>query len=210
MTTSNTDTTPDALEGLSDRELSLLRSAYRVVSRRGGHRIALQDVADDAEVSKGLVLYHFKTKDNLLLSTMRWALIRTAERIRGGVGSVSAAEDVVKGLIDAIWIGPDANRDFYLLYLDLVEHAARVPSFAELPGMTRTIINGLYTEVIAEGLERDLFDVDDVDEAAEAMRAFIDGLFIQWLQREDWVETHDAYRERCRAGLLRLLGADRD
>ncbi|WP_370324235.1 TetR/AcrR family transcriptional regulator [Euzebya sp.] len=199
----------EALDGLSEREVSLLRSAYRVVSRRGGHRIALQDVADDAGVSKGLVLYHFKTKDNLLLSTMRWALVRTAERIREGVGSVQAAEDVVKALIDAIWIGPQPNRDFYLLYLDLVEHAARVPSFAELPGMTRDIINGLYAEVIAEGLDRGLFHVDDVDEAAEAMRAYLDGLFIQWLQREDWETTHDAYRERCRGGLLRLLGADR-
>jgi AcrR family transcriptional regulator len=202
----NVDTAAGA-EDLSERELTLVRSAYRVVARRGGHRIALQDIADDAGVSKGLLLYHFKTKDNLLLSTMRWALVRTAERIRERVGDVEPGAGVVDALVDAIWIGPEPNRDFYLLYLDLVEHAARVPSFAELPGMTTEIISGLYSELIAEGVDRGAFDVSDVKEAAEQMRAFIDGLFLLWLQRPDWPDTHERYRERCRDGLLRLLAA---
>jgi hypothetical protein len=138
---------------------------------------------------------------------MRWALIRTAQRIRNGVGSVEDAMDIVDALIAAVWIGPQANRDFYLFSIDLVEHAARVPSFSDLPGITSEIIDGLYAELVREGVARGAFTVADVDEAAEEMRAFIDGLFILWLQQPDWATTHDRYRERCRDGLLRLLGA---
>src|SRR5206468_11006212 len=111
---------------LSPRALALVRSAYRVMTRRGGHRLSLQDVADEAGVSKGMVLYYFKTKENLYLTTMRWALERTEARIRQRIGAADDPREAITALVDAVFVGPEQNRDFYLLYLDLVEHAARV------------------------------------------------------------------------------------
>jgi AcrR family transcriptional regulator len=191
---------------LSQREEALVRSAYKVMSRQGGHRLSLQDIADEAGVSKGLVLYHFKSKDRLFLTTMRWALVRTADRNRARLAETSDPAHAVAALVDAIFVDPDRNHEFTLVYLDLVEHAARVPSFGELSAVTHEIINGLYAEVIAEGVAHGVFDVDDVDDAAAAMRAYIDGTLLTWLQ-DDWRATHEHYRARCEAGLRRLLGA---
>lgn len=192
---------------LPPRAEQLVRSAYRVIARQGSHRLSLQDIADEAGVSKGLVLYHFKSKERLFLTTMRWALERTADRIRTRMGSAEEPRAALTALVEAVFIGPEQNRDFNLLYLDLVEHAARVPSFGDLPALTREIVNGLYVEVIREGVERGAFAVDDVEEAAAAMRAHIEGTFLTWLQQEDWRGTHATYRARCEAGLVRLLGA---
>jgi AcrR family transcriptional regulator len=190
---------------LSPRAEALVRSAYKVMARQGGHRLSLQDIADEAGVSKGLVLYHFKSKDRLLLTTMRWALARTADRIRARMATTADPRAAVSALVEAIFVDPERNHQFTLVYLDLVEHAARVPSFGELPRVTREIINGLYAEVIADGVASGAFDVDDVDDAAAAMRAFIEGTLLTWLQ-DDWRATHAHYRVRCEAGLLRLLG----
>lgn len=191
----------------SPREVALLRAAYGVMARQGSHRLSLQDIADDAAVSKGLVLYNFKSKANLLLQTMRWALERTAARIREGLDAAEPG-DALRAVVDAVWIGAPQNRDFMLVYLDLLEHAARDPSFGELNGLMRSIINGLYEEVLREGIRRGVFD-DDLDpvEGAEVMRAYIDGIFVAWLQRPDWQGEHAAYRDRCLTGLRRLLGA---
>jgi AcrR family transcriptional regulator len=153
-----------------------------------------------------LVLYHFKSKDRLFLTTMRWALARTARRIRDRTAGVADSRQVLTALVDAVFVDPDKNHEFTLLYLDLVEHAARVPSFGELSDMTRDIINGLYAEVISAGVADGVFSVDDIDEAAGAMRAYIEGTLLTWLQ-SDWRTTHELYRQRCEAGLLRLLGA---
>lgn len=199
-------TTEGETARLSGREEELVRSAYQVMSRQGGHRLSLQDIADEAGVSKGLVLYHFKSKDRLFLTTMRWALVRTADRIRARMAGVSGPRARVAALVDAVFVDPDRNRAFTLVYLDLVEHAARVPSFGELADVTQEIINGLYAELIADGVQAGAFDVDDVDEAAAAMRAYIEGTLLTWLQ-DDWRATHERYRARCLAGLLRLLGA---
>lgn len=189
--------------------LKLVRSAYQVMTGRGGHRLSLQDVADEAGVSKGTVLYYFKSKENLFLATMRWALERTEARIRAGIEGAGDHGEVIAALLDAVFVGPQANRDFYLLYIDLVEHAARVPSFNRLSGVAFAIINGLYEEVIRDGVARGGFDVDDPAAAAAAMRALIDGTFLVWLQRDDWEASHAQYKALCHRGLLRLLGAER-
>jgi AcrR family transcriptional regulator len=186
-------------ETLSPRAYALVRSAYQVITRQGSHRLSLQDVADQAGVSKGMVLYYFKSKEHLFLVTMRWALERTEARIRQRIA----------GAVDAVFVGPEQNRDFYLLYLDLIEHAARVPSFGRLSGMAHEIINGLYEEVIRDGVAAGGLRVEDPAAAAAAMRALIDGTFLVWLQREDWRESHAEYKALCHRNLLLLLGARR-
>src|SRR5690625_7462644 len=78
-----TSSAPLAAQGpRSEREKSLISSAYRVITRQGVHRTSLQEIAEDAGVSKGLLVYHFKSKDVVLITSMRWALPRTADRIR--------------------------------------------------------------------------------------------------------------------------------
>ena len=202
MTASMADIEAD----LSPRELAIVRSAYQVMARQGGHRLSLQDIADEAGVSKGLVLYHFKSKDNLLLTTMTWALLRTAARIRDRVVDIADPRAAVQALLDAIWVSPEQNRDFYLVYLDLIEYAARVASFRGLPTVTREIIEGLYAEIIRQGVAEGVFAVRNAAEGAATMRAFIEGTFLHWLQQPDWLESHGRYRTRCEENLMRLLG----
>jgi AcrR family transcriptional regulator len=201
-----TESAQAATESLSEREVQLIRSTYRVMVRQGGHRLSLQDIADDAGVSKGLLLYHFKSKDNLLLAAMRWALDRTAKRIREAIADATDARAALGALVDAVFVAPEANRDFNLFYLDLVEHAARVTAYEELPELMRTVINQLYAQVIQRGVDEGVFDVADVDAAASVMRAQIEGTFLQWMQTDDWQTTHTDARNTCHQALERLLG----
>jgi AcrR family transcriptional regulator len=194
-------------ETLSPRAYELVRSAYQVITRQGSHRLSLQDVADQAGVSKGMVLYYFKSKEQLFLVTMRWALERPQARIRRRIAGAGGPDEAVAALIDAVFVGPEQNRDFYLLYLDLIEHAARVPSFGRLSGMAHEIINGLYEEIIRDGAARGGFRVEDPVAAAAAMRALIEGTFLTWLQREDWRASHPEFKALCHRNLLILLGA---
>ena len=192
---------------MANRPDDIIRSAYRVMARRGSHRHSLQDIATEAGVSKGLLLYHFGTKDNLLLATMRWALQGTAERIRRRMARASGSEQTIAALIEAVFVNPQANRDFYMFYLDLLEHQARVPSFRTLSEMLEDMINGLYAEVIQRGHDDSVFAVDDVRLAARHMRALIEGTFLQWLQSDDWEKSHARWRNDCRDALMVLLGA---
>jgi AcrR family transcriptional regulator len=201
------DVTSEVAQPDDGREVQIVRSAYRVMAERGSHRLSLQDIADEAGVSKALLLYHFGTKDNLLLAAMRWALQGTSTRISESIDGVDDARAAIDALIDAVFVGPQANRDFFLFYLDLVEHLARVPAFHELSAMLHGTINALYADVIATGKEQGVFAVDDVDAAARDMRSLIEGTLMQWIQSPSWEQDHARWRDQCRRTLQRLLGA---
>lgn len=198
-------------EELTDREMSpkqehLIRTTYEAISENGVHRVTLQEIADRAGVSKGIILYHFKTKDQLMLRTMEWVLLRTGERIRQAISGEASPRQRVLVMIDVIWFDADANRRFYLTYLDLLDHAARMAEFGKLNATFRSIVNSLYADVIRGGVAEGVFLVHDIDEAANTVRAIVDGLFIQWLQEKEWKRLHRRYEENCERAVLAYLG----
>lgn len=192
-------------EDFSAKQELIVRTAYAVMSERGVDRMSLQDVADEAGVSKGIILYHFKTKENLVLTTMRWVLIRVEQRIREAIEDTERPEERIEAMIDAIFVSPKANRRFYLTYIELLDHAARFEPFSELHATFHAIVNGLYAQVVREGVDAGVFTVGDVDEAGAVLRALIDGLFLQWLLERDREAAYAAYRERTTAAILAYL-----
>ncbi len=190
---------------LSPQKVNLLRHAYHLISERGVHGVALEDIAASASVSKGILLYYFKTKENLVLATMRWTLSSTAERIRSAMTGAHTPEAKVLAMIDAIWIRAEINRAFYLTYLDLAAHAARNESFTELSATFHSIVDGLYAEAIRDGLAAGAFEVESVDEAATVVRAIVDGLFLQWMQDPQWKRRHVRFRDTCKRAVITYL-----
>lgn len=193
-------------EELVGQQESLVRAAYRLIASKGIERTTLQDIANAAGVSKALAVYYFKTKENLLLAAIRWVLARVAERMTGVVSSVEAPEEKVRAMIDAIFVDPRRNRDFYLAYTALIGEAARNERFNELNVTFRSIMNAAYEDLIRAG-EGSVFTVDSVEEAAMGMRALIDGFFLQWLEETDWIDLHGRYKAACTRAILRYLGA---
>lgn len=194
-------------QDLSAKQIHLIRTTYRAISEKGSHRVSLQEIADRAGVSKGIILYHFTTKDRLMLKTMEWVLQRNAERIRKAIATETTPTQKVLAMIEEIFRNADANRRFYLTYLDLLDHAARVAEFGKLNATFHSIVNALYADVIQRGVSEGVFIVEDVDEAAYTLRAIVDGLFLQWLQETNWKSLHPRYRAICKRSVLTYLRA---
>jgi TetR/AcrR family transcriptional regulator, fatty acid metabolism regulator protein len=182
----------------------LVREAYHLIGSKGMQRMSLQDVADAAGVSKALVLYHFRTKEELVLTTMRWVLAEVARRTGAAIDSAESAEDKIRALVDAIFVDARRNRTFYLAYTDLIAHAVRNRRFTELNEAFRNIVNGQYADVIRAGSGVE-FRTLNAEEAAIAVRALIDGHFLQWLEEDDWESAHALYQERCTTAVLDYL-----
>jgi AcrR family transcriptional regulator len=194
-------------EALSPKEAHLVRSAYKMMGQKGMGGLSLQDVADEAGVSKAILPYYFSSKENLILLTMRWVLARVAQRIREAIAEAEGAEAKAKAMIDAIFVGPESNRRFYLVFFDFLGYAARNDRFADVGSTFHGICNGLYAEVVRLGQEEGVFNGTDAREAATVVRALVDGLFTQWIQDKGWEKTHAEYREVCKRSVLAYLTA---
>ena len=201
---------PEPYEALQENvpsksEEIIIRSTYRLIGSKGMHRLTLQDVADSTGLSKSTVIYYFKTKENLVLTTMRWVLAQVTRRIREVTSQVGSPDERVRAMIDTIFIDPLRNRNFYLAYIDLIEYSARAHSFKNLSATFRSIIDSMYAEVIHLGIREGTFGVRDAEKAAAVTRAVIDGLFLQWLQETDWRGTHASYKDSCTHAVLSYL-----
>jgi len=194
-------------EALAPKQAHLIRSAYKVMGEKGLSRFSLQDVADEAGVSKAILPYYFESKENLILLTMRWVLARVAKRIREAIDEVETAEEKVSAMVDAIFVSPESNRRFYLVFFDFLGYAARNDRFADVGATFHEICNGLYAEVIRLGQEEGVFHQGDARESAAVVRAMVDGLFTQWIQDKDWKKRHAGCREVCKRSILTYLTA---
>ena|SRR5262245_33904708 len=186
----------------STRQEELLRLAYRLMAAKGMHRMTLQDVADAAGMSKANVVYHYKTKEDLVLTTMQWVLERVAARVVEATASAVGREAKIRAMIDAIFVDPQRNREFYIVYAELIAHSSRNRRFAALNGWFRDIVTGQYAAVIGSTNAR---SETSVAEAAMVVRALIDGLFLQWLEEPDWEARHGAYKDLCVRTILASL-----
>jgi TetR/AcrR family fatty acid metabolism transcriptional regulator len=195
-------------EALTPKEAHLIRSAYKVMGEKGLGHLSLQDVADEASVSKAILPYYFESKENLTLLTMRWVLARVAGRIRDAIDGVENAEGKMSAMIDAIFVSPESNRRFYLVFFDFLGYAARNDKFADVSATFHDICNGLYGEVIRVGQEEGVFNKRDAREGATVVRALVDGLFTQWVQDKNWEKTHAECRELCKRSVLASLRVD--
>lgn len=193
------------IKRFSPHEIKLVSGTYEAMARVGTQQLSLRRIAKEIGVSPALLVYHFGSKDNLLIETMHWALAGTVSRIQRGIAGIEEPREALAALIEAVFVGPRANRDFHLIYMDLVQYAVRSESFSELAVLLHRHINGSYAIVIQQGVDAGAFEVEDVALAARQVRAIVEGGFLQWLQEENWEQTHAALQRDCHAAILRLL-----
>ena len=67
-----------------ERRGAILRAAFRVAARERLTGLTVQQVAAEAGVSKGLVFFHFESRDALLVALLGWLLERTVVARPGG------------------------------------------------------------------------------------------------------------------------------
>ena len=191
----------------SDSQLRIVRAAYRLTGQRGVQRVSLEEIAAAAGVSKGLVLYHFKNRDNLLAAMMRWVLEEVAGRIRRAVEAAATPRAKVAAMLDVVFAGAESNRRYYLTYLEIVEHGARFERFGGLAALASAVQDETYAAVIEAGIATGEFRVEAGPDTVAVVRGSVEGLFLRWLQEPDWRAAHGRYRALAERAVLDHLHA---
>jgi len=119
------------------------------VAARGIAGSTFDHVAGEAGVSRGLLHYHFGTKERLLVEVVRRESDVRIDRLEEGIGGAANAEDVLRALVRSFheWLG---DRPAPVMTYELLTLAQRndeiAAELAELGRRTRSHL--------AEALER--------------------------------------------------------
>ncbi len=131
----------------------LLAAALRVFLARGYHAATLEQIADEAGFSKGVVYSRFASKADMFLALLAARIDERAIQNASAAGQLASSGDLA-GLLDLAWLAERAAPGWRLLVTEFRVHAARDPELSRryAAAHARTV-DGL-TSVVASLAER--------------------------------------------------------
>ena len=128
------------------RSRRILAAARQLVSERGIARSKVIDIARAAGVSRGLVTYHFSTKNRLLGEVMDADAEDRLEHLRQFVGTARSIDEVIAGLARTFG---ELDRGMRVLQ-EFATIALRSEEIASRQARTRARYREVLTEILTE------------------------------------------------------------
>ena len=163
------------------RREQMLRAAIEVIIERGYPDTRIADVAERAGVSPALVIYYFKTRDQLLTEALRYsedAWYAAGGRRMAAIGTAAGRlEEIVAMTCLPDLPGdtglPEANS--WLLWLDLWAQSARNPGVAAVRQKFDERWRETISSLVLAGQEAGEFAAVDAGDFAVVLSALLDG-----------------------------------
>jgi len=182
-------------EATEQRREQMLQAALEVIVERGYADTRIADVAERAGTSPALVIYYFKTRDQLLTEAIGYS-----EDLwyATGVQRLAAIPTAAGQLAEMIGMTclPDtdpAPRSEWLLWLDLWALSPRNPGVAAVRRKFDERWRQTITAIVLAGQDAGEFAQIDADEFAITLSALLDGLAVQIALEDPDVPPARAY-----------------
>jgi len=188
---------------------AILSAAAHVLSQHGYAGTTISRVAEAAGVSRGLLHYHFKNKEEMLAKVLQVNMEKNVEMADTVLSHCASAEDFTDNLISAIQSLVMSNPGYLNLFLEgLVT--------ARYSNVVRHALGDLY-ESFRESLKRSFHEMERAgiispaippDGLAALIAGMLDGIGIQFVTVPGLAQDEENWNY-LRKGLLVLLTTDR-
>ena len=196
-----------ALGTADQRREQMLRAALEVIADRGYADTRIADVAERIGISPALVIYYFKTKDQLLTDAIRYSedtwYADGQRRLLELPTAAARIEEIV-----AMSCLPEADPDPHVswtLWLDFWALAARNAEVAGLREKADERWRGLISSLVRSGQEAGEFKDVDPHSFAILLSTLLDGFAIQIALSDPVVDPVRAF-ELCMHFIADQLG----
>lgn len=194
---------------VKDRRQEILDAAAAVITERGLAETRIQDIAERCDVSSGLILYYFDSKDRLLVEALTYANDQFYLRLSRELRRVGTARERLERVIELSVPGllPEFGLfDEWALWVEIWVRALRDPAMAsEREALDRRWRQSISDIVRAGRGTGEFSPGEDADDLGRAIGALIDGLAVQVLMH-DPAMTPQAMQRLCLEISGRLIG----
>jgi AcrR family transcriptional regulator len=182
-------------EATEQRREQMLQAALEVIVERGYAETRIADVAERAGTSPALVIYYFKTRDQLLTEAIGYSEDSWYATGTGRLESIPTASGQLTELI-AMTCLPDtdpAPGSEWLLWLDLWALSPRNAGVADVRRKFDERWRQTIKAIVLAGQDAGEFTQIDADEFAITLSALLDGMAIQIALEDTDVPPTRAY-----------------
>ncbi|BAK34833.1 putative TetR family transcriptional regulator [Microlunatus phosphovorus NM-1] len=173
----------------------VLDAVGRIVAARGLEGIRIREIAAEAELSPGSVLYHFPDHSQLLYAVHVDTVRRYVEGRAAAAAVTDATTDAAQRLLAVMRAGvpPWANEHVIRLLYGLHDLARRSQEHADLLTELWRDEQALYVEIIRAGMADGIFAVDGTpEEVAAGLLALEDGLVLHRISNNSEISSDRA------------------
>ena len=161
------------------RREQIVDAAAATVAELGYARSSLARIADRAQISKGVITYHFATKDEILRLVVTQFFHQGWEYMEGRI----LTQDTAIGQLRA-WIGAElefyaAHRTGFLAMSDIVANHRSTDGSHAFADEIAEEIDGL-TDILLQGQQNGELRAFDARSIAQIILRTVDGLLMSW------------------------------
>jgi AcrR family transcriptional regulator len=177
------------------RREQMLRAALDVIVERGYADTRISDVAERTGTSPALVIYYFKTRDQLLTEAIRFSEDAWyAEYLRRTAQIPTAAGRLAELIANVCLPGTDDEpRTYWLMWLDLWALSPRSAGAAAIRQKSDERWRTTIRSIVLAGQEAGEFAQVDADDFTITLAAVLDGLAVQIGVEDSEVSPQRAY-----------------
>lgn len=173
-----------------------MQAALNCFNRSGSQATSIEDIAREAGVSRTLVHYHFKTKDDLFLQVQLHLFQAVSERIQEAAAKLGPSPTRAGWALDETWSLMKQARPFFPMFLDQL---ARSLTDERLKPQFRQQIEE-RRKMLMDGIRSVLTMTDEkldakVPAIADLIMAVLTGLPLVSLLSDDLDRAEGAYQE---------------
>lgn len=184
------------------RQLQLIEATIDSLAKRGYSDTTMADVADGARLSRGIVNFHFESKEKLLVATLQHMYDEYAAHWRSALEK--AGDDPasrLQALVAADFDRSICNKRKLAAWCAFWGEAKSRPTYQALSGARDKAYQGTIVELCAL-LKRDAGYDYDPESVALALSAMLEGLWLRLM-----MGTEDVSRETALNGANAFLAA---
>jgi AcrR family transcriptional regulator len=186
---------PESSGTADQRRTQMVVAALEVISERGYADTRIADVAERAGVSPALVIYYFKTKDQLLTEAIRyyeesWYVVGQRRMARLPTAAAQLEEIVAMNCLSEADPAPGSS---WQLWLDFWAQAARNAEVASVRRKSDDRWRDQISSVVLAGQAAGEFRNVDPVSFAIALSSLLDGLTIQIALEDPVVDPEGAF-----------------
>lgn len=186
-----------------DRKTQIILATIECISRYGYTNFSMQDLAQLADVSKGVIHYYFLNKEALMMAV----LDHVSSNIENLLEGTECIDDPIERLSNVVWMCADilrTKREYYKINMDFwtqidqKEHV-RIEIAKHYASFRNAISN-----IIKIGMKKNVFREGNTDIYATMIIAMIDGIALQTLFDQTLFDYDDLVKN-CEMAIMGFL-----
>jgi len=174
---------------------AIIEAAVRSLGERGYAATSMQRIADEAGVSKRMVLYYYPSRERLFEEVVRRVGDRLLDQVEDAISGLKSPADIVAVGFDRLWTGIKSDPELQAVYFGLVAESVTNPALKETLSYVNDRYRRLIGRLIAESRARGEELLLDEESLTVLIVAGIQGLTLHFLEQGETRQLRKAIRD---------------